>query len=757
MVEFQLLAALWGTKIMKQLAIIILFAASAFAQQPTILTGNRGIDWTGVGATITDRMTSCASLTSADSVATINAAIAACTTGQVVDFAAGTYTINANLWVQKTNITLRGAGPLATILNFSGASVGFRVAPSGYRYEGSPEVQPGGSKSATWATGFTRGTTSITLTERAPSVGEILVLDQKNLIEGEDTGGLYICNENPECSINTGTATGRNIGGVKYSQQQLVKVVSVSGSGPYTVTITPPLRASNWNANGQTMGAWWPVTINEVGIEDMTLDYSGITTGADALLLQNCQGCWIKNIRSIGGRRNHVRLYLSRASTVRDSYFYGAYTPGGTYGVEEWEGSDNLIENNICNGTNSCFITGSSQGTVVGYNYSVNHSFTSANWMIAAIFSHDASRLYFLAEGNDFQGAQSDTFHGFTGGLDTYFRNRLRGQDTPAKTQNTNAVQFMAGSRGNNLFGNVLGTASYHTSYQILPPSTTGCFVNIYQNGYGYQTCGTSSASADPPDEQPISLFRWANYDVVNAAVRSEASEVPSAVGAAYIDDADVPMDNTLPDSFYLAAEPDFWGTPPGVTTPPWPPIGPDVTSGDGPGGFSYKIPAQLCLDNTALDEAYAGVGDIIAFDATDCYYTAAPMGEPILRVTTSSTTGRQGLGSWTVTMTVSNEGDGATSGTVTLTAIAPPPGAATITGMSGTGWTCSMIPVCTRSDALSASTSYPAVTVTFSLAKVTPATLSFGGTASGGGGTVFNATNGTVTVNPFQGLGLVP
>src|SRR5258705_263333 len=42
------------------------------------------------------------------------------------------------------------------------------------------------------------------------------------------------------------------------------------------------------------------------------------------------------------------------------------------------------------------------------------------------------------------------------------------------------------------------------------------------------------------------------------------------------------------------------------------------------------------------------------------------------------------------------------------------PPSGLTVTGMSGTGWTC--LPTCTHSDVLLASTAYPAITVTVSV-----------------------------------------
>jgi len=70
----------------------------------------------------------------------------------------------------------------------------------------------------------------------------------------------------------------------------------------------------------------------------------------------------------------------------------------------------------------------------------------------------------------------------------------------------------------------------------------------------------------------------------------------------------------TLPASFYKSSKPSWWGAM------PWPAIGPDVTTGDGPGGHAYLTasnPAQACYDATARD-----ANGIKLFDPTVCYAT---------------------------------------------------------------------------------------------------------------------------------------
>jgi uncharacterized repeat protein (TIGR01451 family) len=109
-------------------------------------------------------------------------------------------------------------------------------------------------------------------------------------------------------------------------------------------------------------------------------------------------------------------------------------------------------------------------------------------------------------------------------------------------------------------------------------------------------------------------------------------------------------------------------------------------------------------------------------------------IGPPDLTVAKSHTGNfTQGQTGAAYTITVSNIGTGPTSGTVTLTDTLP--AGLTATAISGTGWTCTLATLsCTRSDALAASTSYPAITVTVNVASNAPASVTNTATVSGGG-----------------------
>jgi hypothetical protein len=97
-------------------------------------------------------------------------------------------------------------------------------------------------------------------------------------------------------------------------------------------------------------------------------------------------------------------------------------------------------------------------------------------------------------------------------------------------------------------------------------------------------------------------------------------------------------------------------------------------------------------------------------------------------RHTSDFTQGENGVG---YSITVSNIGDGPTSGTVTV--IEEIPTGLTLEAMDGTGWTCTTLPSCTRTDALAAGDSYPPITVTVNVASKAPTSVTNMATVSGG------------------------
>ena len=594
-----------------------------------IIDPSRAIDWSspGIPGPVPTRTTICATLNPGASSSNINAALAACPAGQVVFLNAGTYTISSGInFGARNNVTLRGAGPSATIINFNGGDGCYGqggdvcMANSTGFWEGNAATQPGGGNAADWTAGYARGTTQITLSSTSGlTVGSVLILDQAN--DASDTGGTFV-NDDMTYS-QQGGAPGRNINGVDYDQQQFVTVAAISGN---SVSISPGLYMNNWRAS-QSPKAWWtgPALVG-AGIENLTVNHNGTGSAVKSgIYMYNCYQCYIKNVRSLNANRNHVWMYLTSRSVVRDSYFYGTqHAASQSYGVEFFEASNNLVENNIFDNVVTSIMPGNTQGNVVAYNYGVHDAYANPpSWLETAYVSHDAGTAMNLFEGNQFNGLFCDDIHG-TSNVGTLFRNQLYGVQA-GKTLQTNPIMFASYCRSNNIIGNVLGTVGYHNTYEASPQvGAAGCFTSIYDLGFGNVQCSGGSPAND--NLVKTTLLRWGNYDTVTGTVRWVASEIPTS-GVPFINGNPVPSTHTLPSSFYLTSKPVFWGSM------PWPPIGPDVTGGTGPGGLAYANPAQTCYNNTAGDSNFSGT-TVIAFDANTCYSGKAPAPPTNLKIT---------------------------------------------------------------------------------------------------------------------------
>jgi choice-of-anchor C domain-containing protein len=115
-----------------------------------------------------------------------------------------------------------------------------------------------------------------------------------------------------------------------------------------------------------------------------------------------------------------------------------------------------------------------------------------------------------------------------------------------------------------------------------------------------------------------------------------------------------------------------------------------------------------------------------------------------------------QGQVGATYTLTVTNIGTGSTVGTVTVADTLP--SGLTATALGGGGWTCVLGTLaCTRSDPLGAGLSYPAITLTVTVANNAPSSVTNSATVAGGGelNTGNDSANDTTTVIQLAGLAL--
>lgn len=595
---------------MQRLALLLVFVcAPAFAQQWSgVLAPSRAADWSQAGAgPIPNRTTICANLSPGATAAQINSAIAACPAEGVVKLAAGTYSVGSPgiVFDDKSGVTLRGAGSNATIINFTGNNNCGGMGGDVCFINGQPNWTGDPTNVANWTAGYAPGSTQITLSSTTNlKVGTVIILDQLN-DTNTDNGGVWVCGTGGinVCASEAQSGTGRT----NRQLMQLVRVTAISGNN---VSITPAIRMPNWRSD-RSPGAWWSsdTPVMSSGIEDLQLNHTSSSGAESGIYFYNAYNCWVKGIASVKGPRNHVWLYQSAHITVRDSYFFDTKgQESESYGVEHFQASDNLIENNIFQHIAAAMLSDGGDGSVFGYNFSINDYYAVADWAQGSAYHHGPGNNFFLWEGNDGFGLIADNVHG-TAHFITAFRNRFQGWEQ-GKSLQTVPVHIYAANRFFNIIGNVLGDVTYHNTYSAQAGgSSAGCDRAIYGIGWG-GNCGGGGGL--PNDPLAVStLMRWGNYDTVNDAARFQSAEVPT--GSALYPNS-VPASQTLPNSFYLNSKPTFFGSV------PWPAIGPDVTGGSeaGIGGHNAKIPARRCFE----DVMRGTWGDTTArtFDASACY-----------------------------------------------------------------------------------------------------------------------------------------
>jgi hypothetical protein len=601
-----------------------------------ILASSRATDWTkaGVkGGIPSANWTQCGPTISAytGTAATINNAIAACGTNQYVQLGAGTFNLSSGIQISKSNVVLRGMGADQTFIVSNGftscgsGTYGVILACSGYPTE----------FTANWTAGYSQGTSQITLDSSSSlSTGMFIVLDQAD--DASDgwpsTGDIYVCESaTPGCSSSGGGGSPDGDSRPGRAETEFHEVTAISGGGPYTISITPPIINPNWRS-GQNPGAYWfsPTTAN-VGVENLSLDFTGAhntgTTGVSGISLAWVRDSWVRGVRlidtsSVAAQQIQSVIFdLAFRCSLVDSYLYGPNsTPTNIAGFLTRNAGQFLMQNNIVhNGVQPVIINGAGSANVIAYNFSPSEP---DGGVFAA--PHGAGDFEDLWEGNIGTGFESDAVHG-SHFMQTQFRNRWRNQNTTAYYRQVDSI--MPNSRFHNVIANVLGGSEENTyeSSQIYNRTT------IFMLGYQDYVNSDSDVLR--------TIMRWGNWDSVTNAVRwcgnssdtgwsttcGSTSEIPSAITnfsnpvPGYGDTG--AGQSPIPASFYLTSRPSWW-----PSAKPWPAIGPDVAGGNiaNTAGHAYTNPAADCYLNVMHGRA-GGSGGPLSFNAGTCYPPAPP------------------------------------------------------------------------------------------------------------------------------------
>jgi hypothetical protein len=575
-----------------------------------------------------------------DDTAAIQAALNACTAGQVVQLTAGVFRITGNgLYLSTSNCTLRGAGP-GKQLNTGNSP----VAPSdGGAYVVDPTatqlvkadratnrnyavlyVVPRGESfgaSTNLAAVAAQGNYSVTLanmpTNPAIRVGDIVLIDMNT---DNDPDVVWGPSFGPP-----GDGSRRWFSRQDRSLSQLVEVTAVNNSTK-TVTFDTPLHITFTVANQAQLTQYTTPFLHQVGVENLFVWGGMGGDGHGNISVNNCAYCWVKNVEAAWSVGTDIGFYGTFRSVLRDSFIHETPdpNPGGAGYLSGLNNgaSDNLFENNIMwYGNKEIVIRASGGGNVVAYNY-MDDAFGARypqSPEAGVNAGHYTTPHMELLEGNYSQNFKGDSYWGNSIYI-TIFRNWLSGSRAAHPPLNTYdfingrcnylygdytgryAVDVQAYSFYQSFVGNVLGMQGQHLLTN--PYNSQSCYdgkqtdfleqdyTKAQDNGAGNAVVmwrfGSYQASVNQGlchcwtfvDTTIDTQLRQGNWDWVTGAQHWYG------IGGTTDGGGGPPV--TIPSSFYLSSKPAFFGTN------RWPWV--DPTS-----GTTYTLPAKYCFEHNMM------------------------------------------------------------------------------------------------------------------------------------------------------------
>jgi hypothetical protein len=554
-----------------------LMSGSALAE---IIPAERRMDWipgvsVGVPGGIPQRTVIGATVDAAtygtgdvDASGAISAAIDACPAGEVVFIPAGTYRIDKRVYrPYASNITVRGAGMGKTVLK---ATMNAQVLLFGT----SDWPRPTAGVAITG--GATKGSEVLTVADTSTvAVGSLVRVEQDNAPYVASTSGLR-----PDVRL-------------------MSAVFRATAKTETTVTVAPPLPLDF--ALSPRLVPYKIPPLHSTGVEDLTIDCNAVS--GIGISFEQCWGCWIKNVEITGSRSRQMLLVRFVSGEIRHCYTHDCVGGGPNHeGIDFYEdGSFNLIEDNITyNGGFPGIILGDSKGGCVGnviaYNFSYGGNVgvpTMAGMDISV--SHGPHNMMNLVEGNIAGGIGSDGYFGSTSHI-TIARNWCTATH-PTATDNLIAVNVGRWNNYFNVVGNILGTSNFSRTGLFQPEIPFGYgtpviykigFPNMGNNGFSgtwgpttppdYRNQWANQPGRRSPQELDLNvkntMIRHGNYDYLNHAV-----EWDPAIA-----------DHTLPNSYFRASKPDYFGE---LSWPPFDPASPPGAFNDAnlcgiPAGYRY-------------------------------------------------------------------------------------------------------------------------------------------------------------------------
>jgi len=480
-----------------------------------------------------------------DASAAINSAISAASAGTIVYLPAGTYRLDAGISLKnRSDITLRGAGPTQTILSATTSSgTGIYVGADTQW----PDDYNSGGTGITG--GLSQGSTSITVSDSSLfAVGDVAIITETNDL----------------------TLPVIDVAGGNRVRGQMSRVTAKSGS---TLTIAPALH---WTlSSGRAPKAHkLIVKVANVGIEDLGLELANSTLSF-GIWLQQADRCWVKNVNIAHQSNYGIYMLYAFESEVRHCDIRNRKA-GGTNGagILLERSTSNLMEDNILVGIFPHLeVNFMSTGNVFAYNLCEDSSIYG---MVGCSIdsNHGAHNSFNLYEGNIAPNVQCDGFFGSTSD-DTIFRNWLHG--TSPTASNRQPILLQRFTRNYSIVGNILGKTgqSYPGIYSFgLPNMGNSSYTGTVQLSLGTTWANWGTAAG-------ASGFQELDLDVqATTILKGNYNTVAGGIPAGETLGTD-----TLPNSFYRSSKPAWFGN---LAWPAFDPANPNQSIQAIPAGYRY-------------------------------------------------------------------------------------------------------------------------------------------------------------------------
>ena len=575
--------------------------------------------WTQSGSTI---QASTYGNGSSDASAGIQTALNACSGNQYVLLSAGTFRFNGGVSVPG-GCALRGDGADQTIINMTAATTAVSLGGDGSPNFGAATIVSNANAG---------GTTFTVASPGAFSVGQFVVIDQLNdnvIVSVTGTEGL--------CTWCDGqTATGSR------AQGQIDRITNISGT---TITVEMPLMV---NYTLTPLAAPLTMTTN-AGLENLQIYASNSGTAAQ-IHINACYACWVSGVEDNYAPADHLDADWSYRGNIVNSYFSNDFMHSAGCCDSDvdlrYKSTGFLVQNNILERLHvSIMLEWGASGNVIAYNYSSgDFDPSTTSYVMQDIDFHGSHPQFNLFEGNVSATMGQDGIWG-SAANNTAFRNWVMGTTEICAPSSGRGTVTCSGSSGylgaqgakafdvnapeSNYFmiGNVEGSAQQQTlgTGHALAIAVCGAAVptgvpcgsdsRIYQGAFYNETFGFGT-TGDTGTQLIDNDLPW-NTSFIHGEYSTVANAITWVSG----------VSQTLPASFYLSSQPNWW-----TSTVPWPAIGPDVTGGNGPGGHVYSTtaanPAMNCYFNV-LGGVFGGAGGPYSFNANTCYPTGTAPNPP--------------------------------------------------------------------------------------------------------------------------------